>query len=138
MNEYKYNEISVGLKESFSIETTVEMLSGFCRMTGDINPLHGDESYAKSRGYPGKVAFGMLTASLLSTLAGVYLPGKYSLIQQVDFKLPNPVFVGDVLVIEGEVIEKNDLFNVITVKVSINNQHDKKVLRGSMRVGVTE
>ena len=77
MNDYTYESLSVGHEEHFEWAMTAEMLNGFRLISGDDNPLHCSEDYAKAHGYPGRVAYGMLTASLYSTLAGVYLPGKY-------------------------------------------------------------
>ena len=47
-----------------------------------------------------------------------------------------PVFVGDTLLVSGEVAEKNEHFPVIKLKVVITNQKKEKVLRGSMQIGV--
>ena len=138
MNEYKYEEIDIGHRESFTVAVTEEMMSSFCAITGDINPLHNDEDYAVSKGHPGKVVYGMLTASLLSTLAGVYLPGKNSLIHEVKVKFSKPVYIGDTLTIEGVVQEKHDVYSLIVLKVSIRNQKGDKVCKATMQVGVGE
>ena len=79
MNEYKFKDIKIGLEEKFEVNLTEEMVKAFCNITGDINPLHNDLDFAKSKGYNEKVVYGMLTASFLSTLAGVYLPGIFYL-----------------------------------------------------------
>ena len=126
------------MKESFQAEVREETLSAFNKITGDINPLHNDEDYAKQKGHPGRVVYGMLTASYLSTLAGVYLPGKNSLIHTVEIKLERPVYIGDVLTIEGEIIEKNDTFRFVVIKAVIKNQNGKKVLKAKLQVGVEE
>ncbi len=76
----------------------------------------------------------MLTASFLSTLAGVYLPGERSLIQQVEIKFAKPVYIGDTLTVTGQVAEKNDTVQRIELKVTITNQDAAKVLRGKMGV----
>lgn len=136
MNNYTYEDITVGMKESFSVEITDEMRNKFRDITGDINPLHNDESYAKEMGHKGCVVFGMMTASFLSTLAGVYLPGKKSLIQSTEVSFRKPVYIGDTLTVTGEVTEKNDTFNLFDMKVSIVNQNGVKVLKGNMRVAV--
>ena len=140
INRYTFSQISLGQKESFSTTVTDAMMSDFFRLSGDSNPLHTDEAFAKraGAGYAGKVVYGMLTASFLSTLAGVYLPGENSVVHEVEVKFPAPVYVGDALVFQGEVIGKNELFNVIELKVSAINSDGKKVLRGKMKVGVTE
>ena len=135
MNHYSINDLSIGHKEVFTVEVTSEMFDKFREITGDINPLHNDEDFAKNLGHKGRVAFGMLTASFLSTLAGVYLPGERSLIHSVETKFTKPVYIGDVLSISGEVTEINDTVNQIVLKVEIKNQNGEKVLRGKMKVG---
>ena len=136
MNQYQFKDISVGLKEEFQVTVTKDMMAQFCRMTGDMNPLHMDETYAKEKGYVSNVAYGMLTASFLSTLAGVYLPGERSLIHSVECKFTKSVYVGDILTVSGQVTECNEIFSVFTMKTTIVNQKGEKVLRGKMQVGI--
>ena len=136
MNRYTYDEIRVGQTESFEVKITEQMLDDFRRMTGDTNPLHADADYAKADGYEGRVAYGMLTASFMSTLAGVYIPGERSLIKELKIKFAKPVYPGDTITVEGEVGEKNDTFNMIVLKVTMRNDKGEKVLRGSMDIMV--
>ena len=114
------------------------MFDKFKEITGDINPLHNNEDFAKDLGHKGRVAFGMLTASFLSTLAGVYLPGERSLIHSVETKFTKPVYIGDVLNVSGEVVEINDTVNQIVLRVAIKNQNEEKILRGKMKVGLLD
>lgn len=136
MNHYKYEELEIGQKESFEVEITEEMLDSFRKITGDMNPLHKDDEFARTKGFDSHAAFGMLTASFLSTLAGVYLPGESSLIHNTEIKFMKPVFVGDKLTVKGEVAEKNDAYNTIRIKVEMRNADGTKVLRGSMQIGI--
>jgi acyl dehydratase len=140
MNSYSYDDIELGHEESFRSELTEDKVKAFCSITGDVNPLHTDENYAKTRNYNDKVVYGMLTASFLSTLAGMYLPGEYSLIHSVEVKFLRPVYVteGCGLTISGKVTEKSDLFKLLTLKVSIQNDSGEKVCRGTMKVGVLD
>ena len=139
MNEYRFEDIKLGLEEEFKVDITEEMIELFCKITGDINPLHNDLEYAKSKGYKEKVVYGMLTSSFLSTLAGVYLPGKYSLIHSVEVLFKKPVFISDSpLTIRGKVIEINEIFKQITISVEVINKKNEKVLRGTMKVGVLD
>ena len=124
------------MTESFETVVTEQMFEQFLAITGDVNPLHNDTDFAAEKGHPGRVAFGMMTASFLSTLAGVYLPGKNSLIHEVEVKFARPVYAGDVLCVSGTVTEINDTFRLFWMKVVITNQKGEKVLRGKMRVGV--
>ena len=136
MNTFTIDSICVGQKASFQAAVTREKMERFRSISQDNNPLHCDAEYAREMGHPDVVVYGMLTGSFLSTLAGVYLPGKYSLIQTVEMKCTAPVYVDDVLTVAGEVAEVNETFRFIVVKYRITNQDGKCVMRGKMQVGV--
>lgn len=136
MNRYSLEDINVGMTESFERTISAEMLEKFRDITGDINPLHNDKDYAHERGYGGRVVYGMLVASLYSTLAGVYLPGEKSLLHEVNTKFKRPVFIGDVLTVSGKVTEVNDTFSRIVIDARIVNQKGETVNRGSITAGV--
>lgn len=140
MNDYRYAELTVGQKEEFLVVVTEEMMTSFQKITGDVNPLHIDEEFVASHYTFGKgrVVYGMLTASFFSTLAGVYLPGKYCLIQSVETKFIYPVFIGDKLLVSGVISELNDCVKQIVLKVTITNQDGKKVVKGTMKLGTLE
>ena len=136
MNEYTFDSIEKGKTESFKVTITSEMMDSFLKITKDINPLHNEMEYAVEMGHPSKVVYGMLTASFLSTLVGVYLPGKYSLIHTVETEFVKPVYIGDELTVTGTVTDLDENFKVIWLRVVIVNQDSKKILRGKMRVGL--
>ena len=141
MNDYTFADILVGQTASFARTITQEMEDSFREITGDENPLHKDDNFAKETGkgkFERHVAFGMLTASLYSTMAGMYLPGKYSLIHSFDeISFPKPVFAGDILTVTGEVVEKTEGLNLLMLKVVIRNQNNKIVSKAKMKVLVT-
>lgn len=134
--EYQYEEIAVGQEASFMAKVSQEKMNLFLQITGDQNPLHNDESFARQMGHPDVVSYGMLTASFYSTLAGMHLPGKYSLIHRVDSKFLRPVYPGEQLTVHGTVTEKNDTFRLLTIKAEILNQRQEKVSKAVMKVGV--
>ncbi len=136
MNEYKISEIEVGDSVSFEKCISTDMEDCFREITGDINPLHWNDKYAAEIGkFKSHVVFGMLTASLYSTLAGVYLPGKYSLIHSIDdLQFREPVYAGDLLQITGKVIEKDEQLGLIIIKAGIHNQDNKCVSKAKMKV----
>ena len=138
MNHYRLADLTPGVTESFTVTITEEMLAQFYAITGDNSPIHMDADYAAGRGYPGRVVYGMLGASFLSTLAGVYLPGEHCLLHGVDLKFAKPIFIGDTLTVTGVVDEVNDTFREITIKASIVNQDGKKVTRAVIRAGVAQ
>jgi len=131
-----FEEMTIGKTVSFSRTVSAEMMDAFAAISGDENPLHVDEAYAKAQGQPGRVVYGMLTASLYSTLCGMYLPGERSLLQSVDVKFHKPVFIGDVLTVTGEVVERHEGLNVIRIRAVIRNQHGKRVSSANLQVGV--
>ncbi|MBC8530720.1 MaoC/PaaZ C-terminal domain-containing protein [Gehongia tenuis] len=136
MNHYQLKDLSLGMKQELSFSITPKMMDQFREITGDENPLHRDTAYANEHGFAERVVYGMLTASFLSTLAGVYLPGERSLIHSVEVKFVAPVLVGDGLVLRGEITAINEQFSFIEISLSIYNQNNKKVCRGKMQVGV--
>lgn len=139
MSEYRYSQLKVNDQSSFQVTITDNMMKQFCEITGDCNPLHNKTEFAQAAGYPSCVVYGMLTSSFLSTLAGMYLPGKYSLIHSVETKFVNPVFVGDVLLVSGIITEKFDSFQLLKLGVTITNiTSGNKVLRGTMQVSFVE
>ncbi len=133
---FGYDELFVGQSANFSREVTNEMLESFRALSGDENPLHSDENFAKASGFKSRVVYGMLTASLYSCLTGVYLPGKYCFLHSVRADFLSPVFVGDILTCEAKIIEKRDLFQQIVIKAYIRNQDGKKVSRAIIEAGV--
>ena len=138
MNHYRLADLTPSVTESFTVTITEEMMAQFYAITGDNSPIHMDADYAAGRGYPGRVVYGMLGASFLSTLAGVYLPGEHCLLHGVDLKFAKPIFIGDILTVTGVVDEVNDTFREITIKASIVNQDGKKVTRAVIRAGVAQ
>ena len=138
MNEYTLAEISLGMECSFTRRITSDMEDAFRSVSGDENPLHKDDGFAEmiSDGkFKGHISFGMLTASLYSTMAGMYLPGKYSLIHSVhELSFTNPVYSGDELTVTGTVIDKNEALRLIVLKVIIKNSLGKTVSKAKMKV----
>lgn len=136
MNTYTYEELTVGKKESFTVVVTEAALDAFRLITGDVNPMHQDDAFAKKRGMTGHIAFGMLVAGYYSTLAGVYLPGENCLLHKVDSQFSKPVYPGDTLTVTGEIAEREDTFSMVIIKAEIHNQHGQKVSRARIQAGV--
>lgn len=135
MNTYTFADIQEGMAISFTKEITNQMEDLFRELSGDENPLHKDDDYAlEIGGYKQHVSFGMLTASLYSTVAGVYLPGKYSLIHSMEIKFIKPVFAGDVLTVSAAVVGKQAAMKLLQLKVKITNQDNICVSKADMKV----
>ena len=141
MNEYTIKDIEIGMLASFTRQITQEMEDSLRIITGDQNPLHRDDEFAREIGggkFKCHASFGMLTASFYSTMAGMYLPGKYSLIHSFEgISFMKPVFVGDELTVSGEVIDKIDALKLIVLKLVIKNQTNIVVSKAKMKVIVS-
>ena len=135
MNSYHFDDLYEGLSVSFETEITAEMMETFKEISGDENPLHVDETFAKAQGYEGRVVYGMLSSSLLSQLVGVHLPGRYCLLQGMELKYLKPVYIGDTLTVTGTVDELHPSVQMAVIKALITNQEGKKVVRGKINVG---
>lgn len=127
-----------GVTHEFEVLLTEQHMQQFLNISGDINPMHIDTEFAMSRQMNGRVVYGMLTSSFYSTLIGVYMPGKYALLHSIDIQFLKPVYIGDILKIVGEISEVNNIFNQVSIKASITNQHNVKVSRAKIKVGVLE
>lgn len=138
MNTYTFDEIPMGLTCRFERQITTEMEDTFRGISGDENPLHKYDQFAQKAGFSGHIAFGMLTASLYSTLCGMYLPGKNSLIHSMDLKFLQPVFAGDTLMVEGVVADKQEGLKLISLKAKIVNQGGKCVSKANIKVLVLQ
>jgi len=135
MMEYRFEDLTLGLKHSFEAVFTDEMAQEFARISGDINPLHVDRDYALSAGFASPVIFGLMTSSLYSTLVGVYLPGKYALLQGVDIDFNSPVFAGEKLFVQGEIVFLSEAYKRLEVKASIRKEDRKLVSKAVIRAG---
>ena len=74
MNHYTMADMTPGRTEEFTVTVTAEMMDAFCALTGDTSPIHIDEGYARERGYPGRVVYGMLGASFSPRWPGSICP----------------------------------------------------------------
>ena len=138
MNEYKFSDIEIGLQESFEVKIDNSKMDKFLDISNDINPLHVDSNYAKKKGFSDRVVYGFYTSSLYSTLVGVYLPGKYGILQGADIQFSKPVYIGDTLKISGKVSYTNEAYKQIEIKAFITNQNNEKVSKATIKTGVLD
>ncbi len=137
INQFKFEELKMSQVEKFQVKINEGMINDFRKISGDVNPLHSDQSYAISKGYKDKVVFGMLTSSFYSKLVGVYLPGKFALLNSVNIDFLKTVYVDDLLTIEGKIIEIDDRFKSIVIKSKILRSNEL-VSRAKIRVSMHE
>lgn len=138
MNAYRFDDMKKGLSEEFVVVITKDMMDSFQKLSGDVNPMHTDEEWAKGHGFQARLVYGMLTASFYSTLVGMYLPGRYSLLQEISTSFYKPVFIGDRLKVIGIVKEINEALQRVTILARIENVAGQRVSKAMVVVGFYE
>ena len=138
MKKYKFSDIKVGLSESFEVRVVPSMMDRFLEISNDVNSLHQDSHYAKEKGFSGRVVYGLLTSSFYSTLVGVYLPGKYSILQGISIQFTKPVYIHDFLKVYGEVSYINEAYKCVDIKSTITNLKGEKVSKATIKVGIID
>ena len=138
LSEYTFDEIELGLTKQFQITITESMVDDFAKLTGDFSPIHIDEDYARTTTFQRRVVHGMLLASFLSRMDGMYLPGKHALYfsQSLDFRYP--CFIGDIITVSSIVVDKSQSTKILKIESKITNQDDKILLSGLGRVIVRD
>ncbi len=126
----KFDDIQIGENTSFHKKISKELLENFAQLSGDFNPLHMDEIYAKETKFGKRVCHGMLLSSLFSQLVGMYLPGKNSLYFSQSLNFKSPCYIDDEVIVEGEIIEKSSALQMVTMKTKITNQHGMCLIDG--------
>ncbi len=131
MNGVKaFEEFAVGDVATFSKTITDADILLFAAVSGDTYPLHLDEEYAKTTRFGRRIAHGMLTASLLSTVNALLLqrPGGLYVEQSVRFR--RPVFIGDTVNARAEIVEIVAAKRRMRCVTTVTNQHGKIVIDG--------
>jgi acyl dehydratase len=120
----------VGEKARRSLTLTQEHVETFARLTGDYNPLHFDGDFAKRTRFGGLVVQGGLTTGLLHALVAMDLPGPGSVFLSQNWKFTAPVYIGDTITAEAEVVNVHATKPVTQLKVTVTRQTGETVLDG--------
>lgn len=105
LHGYYLEDLSVGMSASFEKTVTEADIVTFADLSGDTNPVHMDEAFAAATPFKGRIAHGMLGASLISTVFGTRLPGPGCIYVSQDLRFKAPVRIGDTVVASVTVAE---------------------------------
>ena len=122
--------MKVGQKASRSLTVTADHVKAYAEMTGDYNPLHFDEAFARQTRFQRLVAQGGLTTGILHALVAMDLPGPGTVFLSQDWKFVAPVFIGDTITGEAEVVEMHPTKPVSRLKMKVTRQNGDTVLEG--------
>lgn len=111
-------------------ETDVYLFAG---ITGDLNPAHVNETWAKKTKFGGRIAHGMLTGGLISSVLGMQLPGPGTIYMKQDLRFTAPVRIGDTITAEAEVVEVIENKR-LRLKTTATNQDGVVVTEGEALV----
>lgn len=134
LSEYTFDDIEIGQKKEFTEKIDVKKIEDFAELSGDHNPLHMSDEYASKTSFKKRVCHGMLIASFFSKLVGMYIPGKRSLYFSQSLNFQSPGFIGDEIIIRGEVIDKSQSTKIITLKTVALSQSGKCLVDGIAKV----
>ena len=107
LHGFYIEDLAVGMTAVFGKTVTEADLVMFAGVSGDTNPLHLDEEFAKRTRFGGRIVHGMLTASLISTLIGTKLPGPGCIYLKQDLRFKAPVRVGETVETRATVLDIN-------------------------------
>lgn len=138
MKEYRWADLSLGLTARFDAEIGEAAMAAFAELSGDRNPLHLDDAFARAQGFPGRVVFGQLTSAYYSQLVGMHLPGRFALLHGLDVEFKSPAFVGDRLTVSGTITHLTDAYKRLEIKAWILNAQGKTISKAKIRAGVHE
>jgi acyl dehydratase len=129
-----FDEIEIG--DSAGLERTLrwEDIELFAVVSGDVNPAHVDEEYARSDIFHALVAHGMWGAALISTLLGTRLPGPGTIYLEQTLGFRHPVTIGDTITVSVTVAAKDPARHRVVLDCRCVNQRGETVIDGSASV----
>ena len=96
-------------------------MAQFAALSGDFNPLHTDEAFARGKGFDGVVVYGALLTAKVSQLIGMRLPGRDCVWASVALEFRKPLYVGQAAQVEGTVEEVSESTGLVKIKIAIRS-----------------
>ncbi len=134
----KPDDIFVGL--TAEIEQCVERqhVDQFAALTGDVSPIHMDDGAARERGFEGRVVHGMLIGGFISRLFGLRLPGLDCILQSINLRWIEPLYIGDTIRIQATVAQWSSAAEVFVANVEVIRPRTQTIVaKGKVQAGFT-
>ena len=128
------NEMTVGQQASFTKTVTETDVYLFAGITGDLNPAHINQVASEQTMFKGRIAHGMLVASLISAVLGTKLPGEGTVYMGQTLKFRRPVFLGNCITATVEVAELNPERHIAILNTTCTNEEGVDVIVGQATV----
>ena len=127
------SELGPGFRAAVDFTVTAEQMRQFAELSGDFNPLHTDEAFARRKGFEGRVVYGALLVALVSRLIGMELPGQDGVWASVSLDFRKPLYVGDAAQVEGIVDEVSEGTGLVRLRLTVRTG-SKVLAKGSAEV----
>ena len=127
-------EISVGQSASLSKPISESDVYTFAGITGDLNPAHVNEEYARQSRFGGRIAHGLLSAGLISAAIAMKLPGPGTIYLGQTIKFLAPVRIGDTVTATVKVLSIDAARRRAVLETTCHNQKDALVITGEATV----
>jgi len=124
----------VGDRAARTMNVTDEHIEAFARLSGDRNPVHFDDAFARRIGFESHIAHGAVTASLLSAVLGMDLPGPGSVFLEQRVRFLRPVRPGDTIVALLEVTRVREDKPIVTLGATVTDAQGVRVAEGELVV----
>lgn len=132
-----FEGLMTGTRAEHTHTVTEEAVALYAELTGDYNPVHVDEQYARTTRFGARVAHGLLTCGLVQrSLTKLVAPGGVSL--SYEFHLRKPVFLGDAITASAEVTEKQAERQLVICALACVNQEGEMVVEGEATIKMLE
>ena len=128
------NELEIGESASASKTITEGDVGLYAGITGDFNPVHINDEYAKTTRFGGRIAHGGLIEGLIAPVIGMKLPGPGTIAIERTVRFKAPAKIGDTITASATVAEKILEKNIVMMKVEWKNQRGDMVMEGTMKV----
>lgn len=129
-----FDEITIGETAELTRTLRHEDIELFAVMSGDVNPAHVDEDYAKSDLFHKVIAHGMWGGALISAVLGTELPGPGTIYLNQSLNFRHPVGIGDTVTISVTVMDKDASNHHVTLECRCTNQNGETVIEGQALV----
>jgi len=122
--------VTVGQKAHRTLSLTEDHVNAYAELTGDYNPLHFDQDFASKTRFKNLVVQGGLTTGLVHALVAMDMPGPGTVFLNQNWQFTAPVYIGDTITVEAEVLEVHATKPVTKHRIIVTRQAGEKVLDG--------